>query len=47
MFTGSDGAHLLTSLNVAPAKLAIAAILSAWSHAIRNDIKPPFEWPIK
>ena len=33
------------SAKLAPAKDAIPAIRSAWSHAIRWDMYPPFEWP--
>ncbi len=44
--TGSDGAQSSGSANVAPAMLATAAITSAWSQAIRYDMKPPLLWPI-
>jgi hypothetical protein len=32
---------------VEPARLTIAVISSDASHAIRNDMNPPFEWPIR
>ncbi len=45
--TGFDGLHLDTSLSIAPLSTAIAAIRSACSHAIRNDMNAPFEWPAR
>src|SRR5690348_11133709 len=43
--TGLDGVHSAGLSNIAPAKLTMAAIWSAWSHAIRYAMNPPLEWP--
>ena len=43
--TGLVGAQSAGFTKVAPARLAIAAIVSAWAHDSAYDMNPPFEWP--
>ena len=45
--TGSLGAQSAGLATAAPARLATAAMRSAWSHAMRYDMNPPFECPRK
>jgi hypothetical protein len=45
--TASDGWQRVTSFQSSPARLTMAAMREARSHAIRCDMKPPFECPVK
>ena len=45
--TGWDGWHFVRSFHMAPLSAAIAVMMSAWSQAMRKDMKAPLECPTR